>query len=70
MDYKELYFELYGEIADLIEQLKALQQKFEDKYIEADEIEQCYKILKRDCLLTVSFIYVILLKSNHTVSEH
>ena len=39
MDYKKLYFELYGEIADLIEQLKALQQKFEDKYIEADETE-------------------------------
>lgn len=37
MDYKELYFELYGEIADLIEQLKALQQKLEDKYIEKTE---------------------------------
>ena len=37
MDYKELYFELYGEIADLIEKLKALQQKLDDKYIEKTE---------------------------------
>ena len=36
MDYKKLYFELYGELSNLIEQLKALQQKYEDKYIEAD----------------------------------
>ena len=35
MDYKELYFELFGEISNLIEQLKTLQQKYEDKYIEA-----------------------------------
>ena len=34
MDYKELYFELFGEISDLIEQLTDLQKKFEDKYIE------------------------------------
>ena len=37
MDYKELYFELYGEIADLIEQLQALQKKYEEKYIDANE---------------------------------
>ena len=37
MDYKELYFELFGELSDLIEQLTDLQQKFEDKYIEENE---------------------------------
>ena len=37
MDYKELYFELFGEIANLIEQLTDLQQKFEDKYIAENE---------------------------------
>ena len=33
MDYEKLYFELFGEVSDLIEQLTDLQKKFEDKYI-------------------------------------
>ena len=37
MDYKDLYFELYGEVSNIIEQLTALQQKYENKYIEAEE---------------------------------
>ena len=37
MDYKELYFELYGELSNLIDQLTALQQKYENKYIESEE---------------------------------
>ena len=40
MDYKELYFELYGEISNLIDQLTALQQKYEHKYIEAEESDK------------------------------
>ena len=40
VDYKEAYFELYGEIADLIEHLEKIQQKYEEKYIsEADKPE-------------------------------
>ena len=39
MDYEKLYFELYGELSDLIEQLKALQQKFEAKYISENEVK-------------------------------
>ena len=38
MDHKKAYFELYGEIADLIEQLEKIQQKYEERYIsEVDE---------------------------------
>ena len=33
MDYKEAYFKLYGELADLIEHLENIQQKYEEKYI-------------------------------------
>ena len=41
MDYKELYFNLYGEISNLIEQLEALQQKYEAKYIDdIDDIDE------------------------------
>ena len=40
VDYKKAYFELYGEIADLIEHLEKIQQKYEERYIsEADEPE-------------------------------
>ena len=37
MDYKEAHFELYAEIANIIEQLEKLQRKYEDKYIESGE---------------------------------
>ena len=33
MDYKKAYFELQGELANLIEHLKEIQQKYEEKYI-------------------------------------
>ena len=33
MDYKKAYFELQGELADLIEHIKKIQQKYEEKYI-------------------------------------
>ena len=37
MDYKEAYFGLYAELANLIEQLEELQRKYEEKYIESGE---------------------------------
>ena len=41
MDYKEAYFELQGELADLIEHIQKIQLKYEEKYIsEADKPEK------------------------------
>ena len=40
MDYKKAYFELYGELADLIERMQEIQRKYEERYIsEAEEQE-------------------------------
>ena len=33
MDYKEAYFQLQGELADLVEYIQKIQQKHEEKYI-------------------------------------
>lgn len=39
-DYKEMYFQLFNKITDIIESLKEIQQDMEEKYIEqADESE-------------------------------
>ena len=41
VDYKKAYFELYGELADLIERMQEIQRKYEERYIsEADEPEE------------------------------
>ena len=37
MDYKEAYFALYSELANIIEQLEELQLKYEEKYIESND---------------------------------
>ena len=38
MDYREAYFELQGELEDLIEHIERIQQKYEEMYIsEPDE---------------------------------
>ncbi len=33
-DYEKMYFELFNGITDIIEELKVLQQKAEESYIE------------------------------------
>lgn len=35
-NYKELYFQLFGQVADVIERLQKIQQDAEDRFIEAD----------------------------------
>lgn len=35
-DYKSMYFELFNEVSKIIEELQAVQQKLEEKYISAD----------------------------------
>ena len=37
MDYKEMYFKLYGELAQITERLIELQRKYEGIYISDDE---------------------------------
>lgn len=36
-DYEKMYFELFNGVTDIIEDLKKLQQKAEENYIEAKE---------------------------------
>ena len=38
-DYKEMYFELFNKLTDVIEELKAIQQEMEEKYIASDKDE-------------------------------
>jgi len=33
-DYKEMYFELFNKLTDIIEELKEIQREVEEKYIE------------------------------------
>ena len=35
-DYKEMYFELFNKLTDVIEKLKAIQQEMEEKCIGSD----------------------------------
>ena len=37
-DYKELYFELFNKITDVIEMLKEIQCEMENKYIETEKV--------------------------------
>ena len=39
-DFEKMYYELFNGISDIIEELKALQQKAEESYIEAKEEKQ------------------------------
>lgn len=34
MDYKEMYFQLFNKLTDIIEDLKELQCKMEEMYVE------------------------------------
>ncbi len=39
-DYKKMYYELFNEITDIIEKLKEIQLKAEERYVAAeDEID-------------------------------
>ena len=39
-DYKEMYFELFNKITDIIESLKTIQQEMEEKYIENEKVSE------------------------------
>lgn len=36
-EYKELYFDMFNKITDIIEELKKLQQECEEKLIESEK---------------------------------
>ena len=38
-DYKQMYFELFNKISDIIEELQEIQRKTEEMYIEEKEEE-------------------------------
>ena len=38
-DYKEMYFELFNKITDVIEELKKIQKEMEEKCISSDNDE-------------------------------
>ena len=38
--YKELYYELFNKITDIIERLKEIQCEMEDKFAEKDEYSE------------------------------
>jgi len=38
-DYKEMYFELFNKITDVIEELKEIQKEMEEKCISSDNDE-------------------------------
>ena len=39
-DYKKLYFELFNKVSDIIEELKEIQIKAEEMFLEEDDNEQ------------------------------
>ena len=39
-DYKKLYFELFNKVSDIIEELKEVQIKAEELFLEEDDDEQ------------------------------
>ena len=39
-DYKKLYFELFNKVSDIIEELKDIQIKAEEMFLEEDDGEQ------------------------------
>ena len=39
-DYKKLYFELFNKVSDIIEELKEVQIKTEEMFLEEDDDEQ------------------------------
>ena len=38
-DYREMYFELFNKLTDVIEELKGIQKDMEEKYIDSDDNE-------------------------------
>ena len=38
-DYKEMYFELFNKVTDVIEELKEIQLEMERKYVNEENIE-------------------------------
>ena len=39
-DYKKLYFDLFNKVSDIIEELKEIQIKAEEMFLEEDDNEQ------------------------------
>ena len=39
-DYKKLYFELFNKVSDIIEELKEVQIKAEEMFLEEDDDDQ------------------------------
>ena len=39
-DYKEMYFELFNKVTDVIEELKEIQLEMERKYVNEENIEE------------------------------
>ncbi len=37
VDYKELYFELFNALTDILEKIKEVQKKAEESHMEAEE---------------------------------
>ena len=37
MDYKEMYFQLFNKLTDIIEEMKELQCKMEEMYVEKSD---------------------------------
>ena len=47
-DYKEMYFELFNKLTDVIEQLKEIQQEMEEKCIDSGDEQKrmsCCKMI-------------------------
>ena len=39
-DYKEMYFELFGKVSDIIEELQNIQKEMEEKYLSDSNDEE------------------------------
>ena len=37
MDYKQMYYELFNQVTDIIEKLKEVQREMEEKHAEIEE---------------------------------
>ena len=57
-DYKKMYFELFNEITDIIEKLKEIQIKAEERYVEAEE-QDFFGIKETKIFLKIMFTWVL-----------
>ena len=42
-DYKDMYYKLFNQLTDVIEQLKEIQKKAEEMYINANSEDDCIR---------------------------